>query len=271
MKYKIGFYAKDTEENTRLTSPEGKAKATPVKSVVQVYFPERNREYAYYNDAFDLHKGDVVYVDGKLEGLRGQVVDVSHNFKIKLSDYKRVVGKADVNVKGELHMAGSHLVSFDNTVIPYEKVITWFKAPKNSEEEYVQGGDDASFPLNDLVLMDIRPDVADRGSDYYAQNRVVYISIDGNKGRAIVEGSKVYEVEFTYQDGEISNLVCDCFCSYSCKHQFATMLQLRETMEYIEENHREIFAETNYFSAVSKKAFFSFVMNNRTTGSFTLG
>ena len=39
-----------------------------------------------YNDLFDLHPGDLVYVDGKLEGHRGRVTDVNYNFKIKVSD-----------------------------------------------------------------------------------------------------------------------------------------------------------------------------------------
>ena len=271
MTYKIGFYADDKTESREIVTAQGEVKTAPVKSVVQVYFPERNREYAYYNDTFDLHNGDIVYVDGKLEGLRGRVVNVSYNFKIKLSDYKRVIGKADVDVKGELHIGGSHLVSFDSTVIPYEKIITWFKAPKNPEEEYVQGEDNTAFPLSDLSLMNISPDVAERGSDYYLGNRVAYICLDGTKGKAIVEGGKAYELEFTYQNGEVSNLVCDCFCGFACKHQLATMLQLRETLEYIEENHRETFAQTNYFSAVNKKLFYSLVMDNRKTGSITLG
>ena len=33
---------------------------------VQEYFAERNMNLAYYNDQFDLHCGDTVYVDGKL-------------------------------------------------------------------------------------------------------------------------------------------------------------------------------------------------------------
>ena len=57
----------------------------PVKSVVQVYFPAKGTKLAYFNDLFDLHIGDIVYVEGKLEGLRGQVMDVAHNFKIKVS------------------------------------------------------------------------------------------------------------------------------------------------------------------------------------------
>ena len=53
---------------------------------------------SYYNDLFDLHRGDLVFVVGKLEGLRGIVVDVSYNFKIKLSDYKRVIAVADTTL-----------------------------------------------------------------------------------------------------------------------------------------------------------------------------
>ena len=59
----------------------------PKKSVVQVYFPSRGMNLAYYNDSFDLKVGDLVYVDGKLEGHRGQVTEVNYSFKIKLSDY----------------------------------------------------------------------------------------------------------------------------------------------------------------------------------------
>ena len=82
--------------------------------------------------------------------------------------------------------------------------------------------------------MKVSNTVAERGHKYYMENRVRYISIDGTHGYAIVEGSKAYEVEFQYNNGEISGLTCSCFCSGSCKHQFATMLQLRETLEIID-------------------------------------
>lgn len=58
------------------------------KSVVEVFFPARHLTCSYYNDIFNLKHGDIVYVEGKLEGLRGRVVDINYNFKIKLSDYK---------------------------------------------------------------------------------------------------------------------------------------------------------------------------------------
>ena len=85
--------------------------------------------------------------------------------------------------------------------------------------------------------MNISHDIADRGHDYYMENKVAYISIDRNHGYAIVEGSEAYEVEFDYYEGEISNLICSCFCSYTCKHEFAAMLQLRETLEFITKNY----------------------------------
>lgn len=271
MKFKIGFNEEVSGNNTVITSTLDEKISVPKKSVVQVYFPHRDRTWAYYNDSFDLHKGDIVYVDGKLDGYRGRVIDVSHNFKIKVSDYKKVIGVADTNVKGELSMAGSHFVAFNPTVLPYEKVLSWYKSPVKSEDEFVSGSDDTSFNLNNLLDMNIGPETVARGEDYYYRNRVVYVSIDGTKGRAIVEGTKAYEIEFQYINGEISNLICDCFCSGTCKHQFAAMLQLRETLEKIEKNYSDQYKQSNYFAAVSKKALYSLVIADKETGSFTIG
>lgn len=44
---------------------------------------------AYYNDRFDLRAGDIVFVGGKLEGLRGRVTAISTRFKIKAEYYIR--------------------------------------------------------------------------------------------------------------------------------------------------------------------------------------
>ena len=72
MSFKIGFTA-ETNENT--ITPENTFSvlhevATPRKSVVKVHFAKRNMTLAYYNDKFDLHFGDIVFVDGKLEGIK---------------------------------------------------------------------------------------------------------------------------------------------------------------------------------------------------------
>lgn len=145
---------------------------------------------------------------------------------------------------------------------------TWFKAPAKEDDEFVSGSDDTSFKLDNLSDMNLSASVAQRGHDYYLESRVRYISIDGSKGYAIIEGSKNYEVEFEYRNGEISRLVCSCFCSYNCKHEFATMLQLKETLEMIEKYYADEYTE--YFAAVHKGTLFAFAIDGKDNGSFTL-
>lgn len=269
--FKIGFAARNESEPEK---SENKISSglitTPRKSVVRIHFPTRNMTLSYYNDAFDLKRGDIVYVDGKLEGLRGRVVAITYNFKIKLSDYKRVISVADTKVKGEFHFAGSHFVSFDRTALPYEKIITWFKAPEKEDEVYASGNDESSFQLSDLSTMKISGSVADRGHDYFMENKVCYITVDGNHGRAIVEGSQPYELEFEYRNGEIRNLTCNCFCSYPCKHEFAAMLQLKETLGIIEKNYSEQYEESRYFAAVCKGTLMNFAVDGKENGSIVL-
>ena len=143
--FKIGFNGSAEEHRKAPGEAHSICPAvTPRKSVVRVHFPARNMNLSYYNDAFDLKCGDIVFVEGKLEGLRGRVVDVAYNFKIKLSDYKRVISVADTNVQGEFFFAGSHFVTFDRSTLPYEKVITWFKAPAKEDEMFVSGNDETA-------------------------------------------------------------------------------------------------------------------------------
>lgn len=269
-KYPIGFNTrinKDAEKVTPVTAYQEMVQ--PKKSVVHVYFPHRGMGWAYYNDSFDLKVGDFVYVEGKLEGYPGQVTEVNYSFKIKLSDYKKVIAVIDTNVKGDFHLAGSHVVSFDRNAIPFSKVFTWFKAPEN-DEDYVSGNDDAfRFSLDDLSKMKISHDVADSGHDYYIENRVSFVEIDGTCGHAIVEGSENYEIEFDYIDGEISNLKCSCFCSGACKHEFAAMLQLKESLELITENYEDEY--NGYFAIISKNVFMNTVMNKKVSGKISLG
>ena len=164
-------------------------------------------------------------------------------------------------------MAGSHFITFDREVIPYSKVISWYKAPENSEEVYITGNDDNSVTLDDLSALNIKPEIGERGHDYYLNNKVRYLCIDNGHGRAIVEGTKPYEVEFDYIDGKLSGIVCDCFCSYTCKHEVATILQLREIWDYIKENHPEY---GDYFAAVNMASLFLFAVDGKKTGTIIL-
>lgn len=272
MSFKIGFTA-ETEKKEQCISENAQCNKEITnnarKSVVDVFFPDRHLTCSYYNDMFDLKRGDTVYVDGKLEGLRGRVVDINYTFKIKLSDYKRVIGVANTNVVGEFHLAGSHFITTDENALNYEQIITWFKVPTPEDEEFVSSSDDESFNLNDLSGMKIDKTTADKGHEYYIENQVQYIELSNGKGRAIVTGSKPYEIEFNYDSGQISGLVCNCYCTGTCKHEFATMLQLKETLDLVEKEHPNINPNT-YLAAVSKTTFFEFVIDNKQNGTFTM-
>ena len=116
MGYKIGFTMKSEEEKREPETCEKQPADTcecARKSVVQVTFDGYGKGLAYYNDRFDLRPGDLVFVDGKLEGKQGTVTAVNYNFKIKLSDYKRVISLVDTDVKGEFYMAGSYKATIE--------------------------------------------------------------------------------------------------------------------------------------------------------------
>lgn len=271
MSFKIGFLA-ETENNDKQVEKAQGEKMVPTarKSVVEVFFADRWLTCSYYNDMFDLKRGDIVYVEGKLAGLRGRVVEINYNFKIKLSDYKRVIGVADTYVLGEFHQAGSHFITIDEDALKYEQVATWFKAPDSENEEYASSNSDEVFNLYDLSGMNIKNKVAERGHEYFMENRVVYIELNHGKGRAIVIGSQAYDVEFHYDGEDISGFVCNCYCAGTCKHEVATMLQLRDILALVKKEYPFV-KHSDYLAAVSKGSFFEFVIDTNTNGTFTMG
>ncbi len=247
--------------NTEQTYAETKMDRT---SVVQVYFPERNRSYAYYNDRFDLVPGDIVFVEGKLEGIRGRVTSVSYNFKINLAVYKRVIAKADITLHGEFQRLDSYIVTFDPSAAPFEKILTFFRAPDPEDVQWVRGSDGKMFPLDTLKKMEIPVNVRNAGLACYLDENVVYLCVDHGQGLAIVEGSHPYVVEFTYRDGQIGNMNCTCFGTGFCKHQYAVLLQLEETLKKL-----ETFPSSNYF-AILTKSLFTAILIEPQTGSIRL-
>lgn len=266
-----GFGGGDTDKTEPATTVQNEQKTiVPRKSLVQVRFPGNGMVLTYFNDLFDLKIGDFVYVDGKLEGQLGRVTEMTYNFKIKLSDYKKVIAVVDTNVHGEFHTAGSHFVTFDPAVLPAVQAVLWFKAPSGEDDDIISGTDDTSFRLDDLKGMKVSPAIAERGHEYYTENRVRYLCLRGAMGLAVVEGSENYVIEFAYHDGEISHLICECPCGCTCKHEFTTMLQLRETLELIEKYYADEYKRTGYFAAIDKGTLFTYAIGNRETGSFIL-
>lgn len=263
MKFPIGFAFHEESGNTQI-EPFEPEPVVPVKSLVQVYFPTRNQTLTYFNDRFDLKRGNFVFVEGKLEGLRGIVREVNKTFKIKVADYKKVIGVADTDVSGKLYLAGSHFVSFDPNSLPYEKLRTWYLPPVKEEDAYEVGSDDTAFLLENIGDMQTSQAIWERGKEYYCENRVVFLCVEAGHGRAIVEREHAYEVEFDYKEGQIRNLICSCPCGYTCKHAVATMLQLKETLELMEKHYAGL--HTDYFAAVLKGDFFHFAVDSKQTG-----
>ena len=99
----------------------------------------------------------------------------------------------------------------------------------------------------------------------------MYISVARTTGRVIVEGSRFYEVSFDYGNGGLRNITCDCFCSYHCKHEFAALLQLRETLKIIEDLYDDEYSQGDYFAAVSKSALMNYAVDRKEKGSIVLG
>ena len=75
MAFKIGFAAESSHKKSAEATYSAPRMTAPRKSVVQVYFAGRNMTLAYYNDLFDLHRGDMVYYpENSIEGIISSVM-----------------------------------------------------------------------------------------------------------------------------------------------------------------------------------------------------
>lgn len=271
---KIGFLGKKKDMAVQPEYPDYTKKQVekkmPRRSVVQVYFSDSGMSLAYYNDRFDLEEGDLVYVDGKLAGQLGQVTEVNYNFKINLSRYKRVIALVDTTVHGEFFMTPRYVMTFIPQTLSPSQVVRWFKAPPTEEDTFVSGSDGSSFPLDQMEELEMSSAIKGRGYNYYLDHHVKYLCLDGTRGYAIVQGTEPYEVEFQYADGQISELTCTCFCSYHCKHEYATLLVLQDILKEIENSFEEDYEKSGYFACMDKRTFVSEAIMSKEKGKLVL-
>lgn len=248
-------------EKTENTNGQNTQKIRP--SVVRVFFPARNRELSYLNDSFDLKEGDSVFVDGKIAGLRGFVTEINYSFKIKLSEYKKVIGKADTDIHGQFFPNKSYFITFNKDALPYEKAITWFKAADDETDTLtVYSETDAGI---DLEMLDTLH--ADRASisgaeEILEQDMVAYVELNGNTGKAIVKGhSAAHEIYFRYDDNTVFDLCCDCFGKNLCRHTLAVLWFLKNLLEDIRKDFDEEHKYSEYFAAISQLEFMKIAIN----------
>ena len=54
-----------------------------------------------------------------------------------------------------------------------------------------------------------------------------YLCVQNGVGRAYVEGTKWYRVDFHFSDGIMTDIYCDCPYSELCKHEVAVAITLK--------------------------------------------
>lgn len=272
MNKKIGFVYEEERipqerKKDTLTTPAETDAIRP--SLVEIRFSGVHKPYSYYNDKFYLKPGDRVFVEGKLEGQQGIVMRVSYNFKIKLSDYKRVVSKAELDIYGDFFPVQGRVYAFNPETLPYEKVMTWFK-PVTENKEIAVFTDESHFNLDTFEGLEADKDSVAKGHELYMEDAVAYIELKGKQGRAIVEGSRYYELEFQYENGEISSFFCECYNMGVCRHQVAMLFELRDALKVIEEKLFTEYERSGYFASICKHIFLDFVIASKNDGKIIL-
>lgn len=249
----IGFSILNKEkekENIEINTAPTEEK--PVRSVVTVHFIN-GREYPYYNDMFDLKVDDIVYVDGKLVGIPGRVIDVTKKFKVSLDFYKRVTAKLNLEFCGEFKKNSCFMVSNNPDTLKMNQVKSWYFPPRDEEEQFFVG-DGYEVKLSDIMNSEDIDDIdfAD-AVDIVRDGEVKFITVKNGKGFAIIKRNKPHLVEFEYSNGVVKNLLCDCIKPNLCDHSLAVCIAL----DILTENG--IDREEPEFSAVDINEFLKIV------------
>lgn len=259
---------------TTIMGTESASSEKPVRSLVNVYFPDDGRTFPYYNDTFDLTEGDLVLVSGKLEGLRGVVEKVITKFSIHTSDYQKVTAQIDLAMNGRYRRKDKWMVSWDEGALSPEKLRMWLTPVRKDkkcvpienenareggwvcveEEDEIICGEGFSAKLHDLESCDdLEKVILDRGRNYYKTGRVKYVSVKNGQGAAFVRGGSWYELSFTRSGDEVRDIYCDCPFPGMCKHEAALLLALADLDKEL--------ASTEYedFTAMSRDFFWDLV------------
>ncbi len=231
MKSILGF-AGDTTARSPGEEPVTPVYGEHVRSLVTIRFPEDGRSFMYYNDRFDLEEGDRVFVSGKMAGSPGVVVNVTTKFRIRLSDYERVISKACSTIRGTYESVIGKMVSRDNEALTPEDFRSWVLPPRNAES----GDEDAEAFAGDgfeLILSELEEDedvaeaVLERAADYCMKGKVGYIGVRGGAGTAYIHGTSWYEATFRLDGDKMTEMYCSCPYPGLCKHLLASAMTVR--------------------------------------------
>ena len=251
MKNMIGFGSRNKPEKVLIKQEEATVCA-PIRSVVQVRFLEDDRTLPYYNDLFELKTGDVVFVSGKMAGKMGVVSTVTTKFKVNLSHYQKVIARPEFTLSGTFTPFCGMMVSTYECVKPDAEMFrSWVKPPiPDRQEDEIVYGEGYRFSLDDFENdADVDERVFSRALEYLEAGKVRFLSLKDGVGTAFVEGTVWYEINFRYDNGNITDLYCECPYPGLCKHNIAVLLLLRLLLNQIEMNNKPEFVaiESRFF------------------------
>ena len=209
-----------------------KNSSAPVRSLVTVSFDDDGRELTYYNDRFDLEPGDRVFVSGKFAGKPAVIEEVFTKFKIRPSDYQRVIAVAGCPVRGTYEAVLNKMVCTGGDAMTPDEFRSWILPPRTEEEEefiYGEGYDLDIFRFEEDE--EASPALSGRAADYCSSGKVAYIGGRDGIGRAFIEGGSWYELEFRLSGDRVTEMYCDCPCPGLCKHLLAVAMTLGSLAE----------------------------------------
>lgn len=181
-------------------------------SVVLVYFPDVERSYPYLNDGFDLQIHDQVYVDGKLAGKLGRVIEQSFNFDIDLTKFRKVISANRFSLHNEFTQLKYHYYSNDVTALPYKDVYFSYFPPIESQIQI----EASPVMLSDLDIQDFQTLNQKQQNNWYYENQeqIVYIYKDKQQVHAIVQKEQSHDyvkLQFVLDQQQLSYWVCSGF------------------------------------------------------------
>lgn len=264
MKKILGFTG-ETEENEATAEITGRAQTDtrePFRCIVKIRFPGVGKELSYYNDSFYLEVGDKVFVNGKSYGKLGVVTDVNTHFKINTADYKKVIGKPDIAIKGNFISINDKMVSFD-TDLTAEKFAEMIIPPRDPDSDDNDGeiilGEGWAVRLEDFEMSQYVEHIKlERAVECCCEGNVVFLSVKNGIGRAFVRGTKWYTIDFDFDGETVNNLYCDCPFADStlCKHELAVLVTLRVIINLTQlENKKD-------FTAIDKTYFLQEILSD---------
>ena len=206
------------------------------KRLVEVEF-EGYRKYVYFSDIERIAVGDCVRVNGKLEESVGVVQNVRSSFKKPDFEMKWVEEILDNDVSGEYFTLDQDLVS-TNCRLTVKKFMTLSGVVYKENEAVFDNEteiDLETFTKSELFTEAVKL----RGEQIFEDEEVLFISLQDGIGKAIVYGSKLYEIDFRCKNGKITNMACDCPCFDECKHEYALLLKLRAFCKKFYKTHQE--------------------------------